>query len=252
MDFTRLDDEHLEAIWLLEEKNQTQNDALEIRLGDQYSEDVLNKLRKRGLVKDLQLTETGKEYTARLIRAHRLAERLLKDVLGINDYEVGACEFEHIMNNEILNGLCTLLGHPTKCPHGLSIPPGECCRRGEKQVNQAVHSLSSLNPGDSLKILYIQTINDRELHILEGMRVRPGVVVKVHQTKPALVIECEGTHIALDESVGEKILGLLTKSTEDTHTLSNPDHIHQGRGRRGRGRVFNRHKGRRQKYYTPE
>ncbi len=240
---TRLEDEHLEVLWLLEEKGLSSERALSERLGGQYDPSIMERLEERGLLKGLLLTEGGKDYTKRLIRAHRLAERLLNDVLGLRDYEVGACEFEHIMNREILDGLCTLLGHPTQCPHGLPIPPGDCCIKKESHVNQAVHSLTSLRPGESLKILYIQTQNDRELHILEGMQIRPGKTVKIHQTRPALVIEVEGTHIALDESVGDKILGL----TEDLDNELPRERGAGNRGRRpgsrrhGRGRGFHRH-----------
>ncbi|MDC7222988.1 MAG: metal-dependent transcriptional regulator [Spirochaetales bacterium] len=244
MDITPLEDEHLEGIWLLEEKGLSSRSALSERLGDQFDSAVLGGLEEKGYIADLHLTDVGRDYTGRLIRAHRLAERLLNDVLGIRDYEVGACEFEHIMNREILDGLCTLLGHPTQCPHGLPIPPGECCLNKKKRVDQAVHDLLSLKPGDTMKILYIQTQNDRELHILEGMQIRPGKRIKVHQTRPALVIEVDGTHIALDESVGEKILGL--SGDEEALPFSEPRPLYvRGRGRRKGGR-----RGRR--FYTPE
>jgi DtxR family transcriptional regulator, Mn-dependent transcriptional regulator len=238
MEITRLEDEHLEGIWLLEEKGLSSKTALTERLGDQFSPALLSGLEEKGYVQDLRLTEKGHEHTRRLIRAHRLAERLLNDVLGIRDFEVGACEFEHIMNREILDGLCTLLGHPTQCPHGLSIPPGDCCLKKESQVSQAVHDLLSLKPGETMKILYIQTQNDRELHILEGMQIRPGKKVKVHQTHPALVIEVEGIHIALDESMGEKIFGL--SDAELGTTIPGPP-FHSGR-RQGLGWGLGRHR----------
>ncbi len=249
MEITRIEDEHLEVVWLQREKNLFGREFLKERMGAQFSDEAVEELEKKGYLKDLELTEKGTEYTERLIRAHRLAERLLSDVLGLKNYEVGACEFEHIMNREILDGLCTLLGHPEQCPHGLPIPRGECCRNKEKQVNQAVHSLTSLQPGDTLKILYIQTRNDRELHILEGMRIGPGKTVKVHQTHPSLVIEVEGTHIALDETVGEKILGLAQESTGDQpprrhHPGSEPGRRGMRLGQ-GHGRGFRR--GRRQR-----
>jgi DtxR family transcriptional regulator, Mn-dependent transcriptional regulator len=241
MEITRIEDEHLEVVWLQREKNLSGREFLKKRMGAQYSDQAVEGLEKKGYLKGLELTEKGTEYTERLIRAHRLAERLLNDVLGLKNYEVGACEFEHIMNREILDGLCTLLGHPEQCPHGLPIPRGECCLKKEKQVNQAVHSLTSLQPGDTLKILYIQTRNDRELHILEGMRIGPGKTVKVHQTHPSLVIEVEGTHIALDETVGEKILGLAQERTGDQLPRRHLSGSEPGRRRRhgmrfGRGR----------------
>jgi DtxR family Mn-dependent transcriptional regulator len=65
-----------------------------------------------------------------VIRRHRLAERLFIDVLSIRDeheVEESACKFEHILSPEVTDSMCALLGHPTECPHGSPIPPGECC-----------------------------------------------------------------------------------------------------------------------------
>ena len=61
---------------------------------------------------------------------HRLAERLFRDVLGIHDedeIESSACKFEHILSPDVTERICTLLGHPTACPHGSPIPKGDCC-----------------------------------------------------------------------------------------------------------------------------
>lgn len=249
MGLTSLEDEHLEAVWLQEEKELDGLDSLKESMGDLFNDDVVVGLEKGGYLSQGVLTDKGRNYTSRLIRAHRLAERLLKDVLGITEFEVGACEFEHIINREILDGLCTLLGHPSLCPHGLPIPPGDCCRRRERRVNQAVYPLSSLSVGERIKVLYIQSRNDRELHVLESMGIRPGVTVSVHQVNPSLVVEAEGTHIAMDEAMAERIQGLpqrLDAATPDPG--ERPGHGGRGRRRLGRGRHGNRPG----KGYTPE
>jgi len=71
-----------------------------------------------------------------LIRARRLAERLIHDVLG-GEFEEGACEFEHMGSTKLIDSICTLLGHPKECPHGLPIPEGECCQRSKDFDNFA-------------------------------------------------------------------------------------------------------------------
>ncbi len=76
-------------------------------------------------------TPAGEERARTVIRRHRLAERLFVDVLSIRDdheVEESACKFEHILSPEVTDKMCTLLGHPTACPHGSPIPPGECCK----------------------------------------------------------------------------------------------------------------------------
>jgi putative ABC transport system ATP-binding protein len=79
---------------------------------------------------DAQFTPKGEERARDVIRRHRLAERLFTDVLSIRDeqeIEMSACKFEHILSPEVTDRMCTLLGHPTACPHGSPIPKGPCC-----------------------------------------------------------------------------------------------------------------------------
>ena len=91
-----------------------------------------------------RFTGQGEERARSVIRRHRLAERLFMDVLSIRDdaaVESNACTFEHILSPEVTDRICTFLGHPTTCPHGSPIPPGECCNgaRGELQPNAVLH-----------------------------------------------------------------------------------------------------------------
>ena len=77
-------------------------------------------------------TPKGEARARDVIRRHRLAERLFMDVLSIRDereIESSACKFEHILSPEVTDRMCTLLGHPTACPHGSPIPQGECCNQ---------------------------------------------------------------------------------------------------------------------------
>jgi DtxR family Mn-dependent transcriptional regulator len=98
-------------------------------------QDILSAMTADGLIDDsggsLTLTDTGHARARQIVRLHRLAERLLEDVLDLNrsTAEEGACKFEHCLNTDVADSICTLLGHPTTCPHGKPIPPGDCCRR---------------------------------------------------------------------------------------------------------------------------
>src|SRR5580693_8903132 len=78
-------------------------------------------------------TPAGQARARDVIRRHRLAERLFRDVLGIHDedeIESSACKFEHILSPEVTDRMCSLLGHPDACPHGSPIPRGGCCDAG--------------------------------------------------------------------------------------------------------------------------
>jgi putative ABC transport system ATP-binding protein len=78
---------------------------------------------------EVQLTPTGSQRARDVVRRHRLAERLFKETFRVNDQEAHsqACKFEHIISPELDERICAFLGHPTTCPHGNPIPPGDCC-----------------------------------------------------------------------------------------------------------------------------
>jgi DtxR family Mn-dependent transcriptional regulator len=72
----------------------------------------------------LELTEQGDRLAVRVMRKHRLAERLLIDVIGL-DWELvhaEACRWEHVMSETVERRLVELLGHPTESPYGTPIP----------------------------------------------------------------------------------------------------------------------------------
>jgi DtxR family Mn-dependent transcriptional regulator len=72
----------------------------------------------------LQLTDEGLRLATRVMRKHRLAERLLTDVIGL-DWELvhaEACRWEHVMSETVERRLIELLDHPTESPYGNPIP----------------------------------------------------------------------------------------------------------------------------------
>lgn len=72
----------------------------------------------------LELTERGRALAIAVMRKHRLAERLLVDVIGL-DWEyvhAEACRWEHVMSEAVERRLVELLGHPTTSPYGNPIP----------------------------------------------------------------------------------------------------------------------------------
>ena len=80
----------------------------------------------------LELTEEGREHAISVMRKHRLAERLLLDVIGLDwrDVHVEACRWEHVMSDQVEQRLVELLGHPQLSPYGNPIPGPGPPRRG--------------------------------------------------------------------------------------------------------------------------
>ena len=201
-------DEYLEIIWYMRESGQSTYASFIHEVGDQFKPELVAELKHIGMIvsdtDSISLTDEGVAYTRQLIRSHRIAERLVHDVLSV-PYEEGACEFEHIMNPDLVDSICTLLGHPRECPHGMPIPDGECCRQHVQTVESSVLSLTQLQLGETAKIAYVNAKNDQQLHKLENLLLAPGNEVKLHQSSPSFVIECENSVIALDEQVAESI-----------------------------------------------
>ncbi len=72
----------------------------------------------------LELTDGGRTRATRVMRKHRLAERLLIDVIGLEWENVHdeACRWEHVMSETVERRLVEILDHPTESPYGNPIP----------------------------------------------------------------------------------------------------------------------------------
>jgi len=203
-------DEYLEKLWYMKEENTDTLDDLKHSEGDVLNQEVVDALKDNGLAvfsddgQKISLTEKGENDARQIIRSHRLAERLIHDALG-GDFEAGACAFEHIVAPELVDSICTLLGHPRECPHGMPIPQGECCRQFSKSAQSSIIPVTELEVGQEAKVAYVNCDEDSRLHKIDGLHIRPGAYVKLHQTYPTFVIESEGANIALDRKIAEDI-----------------------------------------------
>ncbi len=207
-------DEILEHIWTHEEEFQDRVDRnMVVRwLDPEPVETALADMERRGLVRIqnsfIVLSASGKKAAEGIIRRHRLAERLLKDVLEVGHEEMdsAACEFEHFLSEEVTTSICTLLGHPVRCPHGKVIPPGECCRqKSRRALRPLVQPLSELSPGEEGKVAYITTKSHPRLDRLSSLGLLPGTSVRVHQKQPTLVVFMGETQLALDSETARDI-----------------------------------------------
>ncbi|OIO39764.1 MAG: hypothetical protein AUJ75_00915 [Candidatus Omnitrophica bacterium CG1_02_49_10] len=203
-------DEMLELIWTEEESGRRRvNDIL--NADKSFDRDSLEGLSGKGYVKlegeDIILTPAGRAKASNIIRNHRLAERLLKDVLEVKtvELETQACEFEHILSSEVADAICTLLGHPKECPHGRKISQGACCKKAVKEVSSVIVPLADLRSSQSGKVAYIATTHHARLDRLTSLGIFPGVTIRVHQKVPTLVVQLDHMQIALDKDIAEDI-----------------------------------------------
>jgi DtxR family transcriptional regulator, Mn-dependent transcriptional regulator len=154
----------------------------------------------------IEFTDNGRKYGRDIVRRHRLAERLLADVLDVNGDLANekACEFEHLLHKGIDDKICTLLGHPRLCPHGHAIPPGKCCENEQTEL-KIVSPLSELSPGQSGKIAYVHTGDDSKLQKMMAIGVIPGMKIKLLQSFPSFLFELGNSQFAVDASIAREI-----------------------------------------------
>ncbi|MDQ3107832.1 MAG: metal-dependent transcriptional regulator, partial [Actinomycetota bacterium] len=124
-------EEYLEAIHELEEEG---TPVIQARLAERLAHsapsvsEMIRRLRNEGYLvpvgKAVELTAKGRARAESVVRKHRLAERLLTDVIGLpwNKAHLEACRWEHVISDEVEARLVVLLDHPTTCPHGNPIP----------------------------------------------------------------------------------------------------------------------------------
>lgn len=154
------------------------------------------------------LTEKGLREGMLCVRRHRLAERLLVDVLKVENKNVhdASCRLEHILQKGLEDQVCTLLGHPRTCPHGKPIPPGECCTTEKKEDNEFVEPLSRVKKKQRVKVAYIETDDEEIMRKILAMGLHPGKALFIIQQFPTTVFEIGNSQFAIDNDIAEKIM----------------------------------------------
>jgi DtxR family Mn-dependent transcriptional regulator len=174
-------EEYLEAILEIEEEGTIPIRArLVERLGlsaPAVSETV-NRLVDHGYAqllddRSLRLTDKGREVATSIVRRHRLAERLLVDVIGLEWEKVHkeADRWEHAISAEVEAKLVLLLGDPATCPHGNPIPGSSHKVEGPASV-----PLTQMQPGPVVvrRISEKVEIDEDAIKFLAGAELVPG------------------------------------------------------------------------------
>ncbi|RYE76194.1 MAG: metal-dependent transcriptional regulator [Myxococcales bacterium] len=138
----------------------------------------------------LELTDEGRAQAVRVMRRHRLAERLLVDVIGLdwNQVHEEACRWEHVMSETVERRLVELLDHPTESPYGNPIPGLD--ELGEDAAEDFLEGVKTLNEvaaaePTSVKVSRISEEMQKDELLMSALRrvgARPGAVVSVQAT----------------------------------------------------------------------
>ena len=204
-------DEVLESIWCLIERDEATLSALLARLPDPETEPLVRGMVQSGVVRldgdRLALDRQGEIRARALVRCHRIAERLLHDVLSLpqSEAEDTACLMEHVMSPAVTDAVCSFLGHPPMSPAGMPIPPGACCAAREREVQPLVVPLPDLEVGKPARIVFLSQRFHKRIDRLGGYGVAPGSLVRLRQKRPSYVIEIGSTSLALDPDVAREI-----------------------------------------------
>ncbi len=131
--------------------------------------------------KGVKLTEEGKRLALSVFRRHRLAEKLLTDVLHFDwvDSHDEACMLEHAISGRLATSIENALGNPHTCPHGNPIPD----EKGYVATSRS-EVLSSLGNGESGVVSQIPGENTELLRYLSSLGMVPGVKIEVEEKAP--------------------------------------------------------------------
>lgn len=198
--------EILENLWVNGEEKKLPVEVSVLR-GDPALEELLDSGYLKVSEGKTYLSKEGIEEARACVRRHRLAERLMADVFSLKKdsiHEAG-CKFEHVLHEELEENICTLLGHPTECPHGSSIPPGKCCEEFKTHPEPIVKSLADLKNGEAGTIAYIHTREKKELQKIMALGALPGSQIKLVQRFPSYVFQVGNSQFAVDKPLAKKI-----------------------------------------------
>jgi len=203
-------EEILEKLWMeTEEEGNLFTDMEKIPLTPH--EPVFQELTDWALIEvkegQVALRPEGKEEGRKIVRRFRLAERLMMDVFNIRGEaaRVKAGQFEHLLNEGVDIKVCTLLNHPSTCPHGKPIPPGECCIEAQRSGNLGIVPLTELKPNEEGEIAYIQTEDNKKMQKLMAMGVLPGNRILLKQTFPSYIFSVGYSEFAIDTNMAREI-----------------------------------------------
>ncbi|WP_394552784.1 iron dependent repressor, metal binding and dimerization domain protein [Agromyces sp. MMS24-JH15] len=174
---------------------------------------TIARMERDGLVvvsgdRHLELTTAGRAKAVHVMRKHRLAERLLADVIGL-DWEFvhdEACRWEHVMSEQVERRLIELLGHPTESPYGnpipgleeLGLPPAERFMAGVRNVVDAVAGQDAPVRGVVRRLGEPVQFDPELLAQLKAAGIMPGASAEFRRTGALVTVAADGAAEALE------------------------------------------------------
>ncbi|MFN2463013.1 MAG: metal-dependent transcriptional regulator [Candidatus Dormibacteria bacterium] len=174
---------------------------------------TLRRMIRDGLVdlgpgKEVKLTLRGQETAERIVRRHRVAERWLTDVLGLDwveaDEEAG--KLEHALSDEVADRLFDHIGRPSTCPHGNPIPGAE-----QPAGNQGP-ALRDLPPGQTSTVRRVSEVAEHDAPQLlrflgeSGLHIGAEVTAVAHNAGAGTVtVDVGGQRVAMSTDVAGRI-----------------------------------------------
>ena len=127
----------------------------------------------------IELTARGRAHAEHLALRHRLAEKLLTDVIGLDWSKAHeeAERLEHGISDEVMERLLTRFGRESSCPHGVPLIGGLLLLRKRR----GAFTLSKADAGESVEVLRVQERDPEFLRFVAGLGLRPGARVKVRR-----------------------------------------------------------------------
>lgn len=177
-------EEYLEAIHDLGEEGIL---VIQARLAERLGHsppaisEMIRRLRDEGYVelagRSVTLTAAGQAKAESVVRKHRLAERLLTDIIGLSwdRAHAEAGRWEHVISDEVEALLVERLGHPTTCPHGNPIP-------GTNADISGADALAGHHPGDHVRLERVTEVvetDQQSLSYLSAHGFVPGTEATV-------------------------------------------------------------------------
>ena len=214
---------YLRTVWELEEEGITPIRArLVERLGlsaPAVSETVA-RLEHEGLLRvavnrTLELTEEGRLRAMSVMRKHRLAERLLTDVIGLEweQIHIEACRWEHVISDAVERRLIELLGSPTTCPHGNPIPglAGQGASDQEEEPRLTMAEAAKIGCRATVHRISEQLQVDVEaMRFLREHHLVPGAVAGLSLDDGHVVADTEDGTVVIDHGTAQQVYVVVT------------------------------------------
>jgi DtxR family transcriptional regulator, Mn-dependent transcriptional regulator len=181
---------------------------------------TVGRMQRHGLLnvksdRHLELTEEGRRQAVAVMRKHRLAERLLVDVIGMSYTEAHeeACKWEHVMSDSVEKRVYELLKHPTRSPYGNTIPGLQELDAAAVAVGHEAEErpMSVVSPGSKVRVTRLCESAQTHPELLASLHdagVDPGAEVAIDRLEGQVAVTSALSTIRLSVDDAAKIFAV--------------------------------------------